>query len=194
MGVGLNDLKCGRGLQSKKLLITVNWIIFYIPELHTNRGRNDKQSLKRQNTKNLQIWSVGVMVDISGFLKIFFTRINLPFSNLGFGHSTVHSPWRNTLVFHDTHFYQIIWQIWSYTAQNGFRQKLFPVGFEPTTSWSSVSCSANWARKESVGDFWSELSFVSCTTTHVGLCLFLKSIEHEFIKGLMIHTHNQIVT
>ena len=25
-------------------------------------------------------------------------------------------------------------------------------------------------------------------------CLFLESIEHDFIKALMIHTHNQIVT
>ena len=38
------------------------------------------------------------------------------------------------------------------------------------TSWSSVSCSANSAKEESVGDFWSELSFVLCTTSHVGLC------------------------
>ena len=71
---------------------------------------------------------------------------------------------------------------------------MLPVGFEPMTSWSSVSCSPNWASKESVGDFWSELSFVSYTTSHVGLCLFLESIEHDFIKALMIHTHNQIVT
>ena len=49
-------------------------------------------------------------------------------------------------------------------------------------------------REESVGDFWSEPSFVSCTTSHVGLCLFLESIEHDFIKALMIHIHNQIVT
>ena len=28
----------------------------------------------------------------------------------------------------------------------------------------------------------------------LGLCLFLESIEHDFIKALMIHTHNQIVT
>ena len=48
--------------------------------------------------------------------------------------------------------------------------------------------------EESVGDFWSELSFVSCTTSHVGLCLFLESIEHDFTTALMIHTHNQIMT
>ena len=48
-----------------------------------------------------------------------------------------------------------------------FVKKLPPVGFEPMTSWSPVSCSANWAREESVGDFWSELSFVSCTTSYV---------------------------
>ena len=29
-----------------------------------------------------------------------------------------------------THFCQIIWQIWSYTAQNKFCQKLSPVGFD----------------------------------------------------------------
>ena len=34
--------------------------------------------------------------------------------------------------------------------------------------------------------------FVSCTTSHVGLCSFLESIEHDF-KALMIHTDNQIV-
>ena len=36
--------------------------------------------------------------------------------------------------------------------------------------------------------------FVLCTASHVGLCLFLESIEHNFIKALMIHTDNQIVT
>ena len=86
-----------------------------------------------------------------------------------------------------------MWQIWSYTAQNKFCQKLYLVGFEPTTFWSSVSCSPNSASKESVGDFWSEFSFVSWTTSHVELCLFLESIEHNFIKALMIHIHNQIV-
>ena len=69
-----------------------------------------------------------------------------------------------------------------------------PVGFELTTSRSSVPCSPNWAREESVGDFWSEFSFVPCTTLHVGLCLFLESIEHDFVKALMIPIHNQIVT
>ena len=44
--------------------------------------------------------------------------------------------------------------------------------------------------KESVGKEISEVSFVSCTTSHVGLCSFLESIEHDFIKALMIYTHN----
>ena len=69
-----------------------------------------------------------------------------------------------------------------------------PLGFKLTTSRSSVQCSAHWAREESVGDFWIELSFVSCTTSHVVLCWFLESIEHDFIKALMIHIYNQIVT
>ena len=43
-------------------------------------------------------------------------------------------------------------------------------------------------------DYLTELSFVSDTTSHVGLCLFLESIEHDFIKALMIHTHIQLVT
>ena len=38
------------------------------------------------------------------------------------------------------------------------------------------------------------MSFVSYTTSHVGLCSFLESIEHDFIKALMINTDNQIVT
>ena len=50
----------------------------------------------------------------------------------------IHFIW----VFHDTCFCQIIWQIWSYTTQNKFCQKMLPVGFELTTSRSSVSSSA----------------------------------------------------
>ena len=44
-----------------------------------------------------------------------------------------------------------------------------------------------------------EISEVSFLFFHAplhmfGLCLFLESIEHDFIKALLIHTHNQIVT
>ena len=60
---------------------------------------------------------------------------------------------------------------------------------------TSVSCSANWASKESVGHEISEVNFVvSCTTSHLRLFSFLESIEYDFIKALMIHTDNQIVT
>ena len=51
-----------------------------------------------------------------------------------------------------------------------------------------------WAGQESVGQNISEVSFVSYTTSHVGLCSFPESIELDFIKALMIHTDNQIVT
>ena len=47
--------------------------------------------------------------------------------------------------------------------------------------------------QESVGQEISEVSFVSCTTSHVRLCSFLESIEYDFIKALMIHADNQIV-
>ena len=33
------------------------------------------------------------------------------------------------------------------------------------------------------------MSFVSCTTSHVGLCTFLETIEHDF--ALMIDTDRQ---
>ena len=73
--------------------------------------------------------------------------------------------------------------------------KMLPVpGIEPTTLRSQVPCSTDWARVDSVGDVCTELSFVSCTTSHVGLSLFLESIEHDFIRALLIHTYNQIVT
>ena len=51
-------------------------------------------------------------------------------------------------VFHDTRFCQIIWQIWSYTAQNKFRQKLSPVGFEMrliSLSWKTRILALNSA-------------------------------------------------
>ena len=90
---------------------------------------------------------------------------------------------RHIWVFHVMPICQIIWQILSYTAQNKFRQKLSLVGFELNLQIMSP----NWASKESVGDVWGELSFVSCTTSHVRLGLFLESIEHDFIKAHFRH-------
>ena len=58
-------------------------------------------------------------------------------------------------------------------------KKLPLLGFELTSSRLSVSHSANYASKESVGKEISEMSFVSCTTSHVGLCSFLESVEHR---------------
>ena len=95
----------------------------------------------------------------------------------------------------DFHWIQRIWEITE--AWIGFSIRVCYVKNCPQlglNSQSSVLCSTNWPREESVRDFWSKLSFVSCTTSHVGLCLFLESIEHDFIKALLIHTHNQIVT
>ena len=36
--------------------------------------------------------------------------------------------------------------------------------------------------------------FVSCTTSHVGLCSFLESIEHDFIKAMKIQVSNWMLT
>ena len=74
------------------------------------------------------------------------------------------------------------------------QKKLSLPGTEPTTSRSLVPHSANWASKEFVGKEISEVSFLSCTTSHVGLCSFLQSIEHDFTKALMIDTDNKVVT
>ena len=48
-------------------------------------------------------------------------------------------------------------------------KKLSLPGIEPTTSGSSVPRSAKCASKESVGKEISGVSYVSCTTSHVGL-------------------------
>ena len=40
----------------------------------------------------------------------------------------------------------------------------------------------------------SEVSFLCFMHHFTCQTLFLESIEHDFIKALMIHTHNQIVT
>ena len=103
----------------------------------------------------------------------------------------IHFVWETVGFFTIRNFCQIIWQIWSYTAQNKFHQNLLLVGFEPTTSLSSVSCSE-------LGRNLLEISKVSFllfhASLHIGLCLFLESIEHDFMKALMIHTDNQVVT
>ena len=96
----------------------------------------------------------------------------------------------NIRVFHDKEIWRISVRISdrSKVTQNKikFHQKLPPVGFELTTSRSSVSCSANCASKESVGDLWIELSFVSCITSHVGCwTLFFSGINRAWLyKGL----------
>ena len=36
--------------------------------------------------------------------------------------------------------------------------------------------------------------FVSCTTSHIGLCLFLESIEHDFKKVMKIQAGNWMLT
>ena len=41
-----------------------------------------------------------------------------------------------------------------------------------------------------VGQKISEVSFVSCTTSHFGLWLFLESIEHDFIKVIKFQAGN----
>ena len=48
-------------------------------------------------------------------------------------------------------------------------KKLPLLGIELTTSRPSVQCSTDCARQESVGKEISEVSFVSCTTSHFGL-------------------------
>ena len=48
--------------------------------------------------------------------------------------------------------------------------------------------------QESVGQEISEVNFVSCTTSHVGLCSFLESIEHDFIKAMKILAGNWMLT
>ena len=44
--------------------------------------------------------------------------------------------------------------------------------------------------RRSAGQEISEVSFVSCTTSNVGLCSFLESIEHDFIKAMKIQAGN----
>ena len=50
------------------------------------------------------------------------------------------------LLFHDTHFCQIIWQIFTQGRAKKNCQKLSPIGIEPMTSGSSCQCSTNWAK------------------------------------------------
>ena len=47
-----------------------------------------------------------------------------------------------------------------------------------------LSDRSHWAREESVGDFWSELSFVSCTTSHAGPLFFSRINGAWLYKGL----------
>ena len=62
-------------------------------------------------------------------------------------------------------------------------KKLPPQGIELTTSRSSVQCSTDCARQESVEKEISEVNFVSCITSDFGLGSIQESIEHDFIKA-----------
>ena len=86
-------------------------------------------------------------------------------------------------VFHVRPICQIIWQILSYTAQNKFRQKLSPVGFELTTSRSWVPRSTNWA---SEGICWRSLKGAFFCFMHHFTCwtLFISRINRaRLYKG-----------
>ena len=114
---------------------------------------------------------------------------------------TLSSSWSTSTcynqVFHDRPVWsisQIIWQIWSYTVQNKFHQKLPLWGLNPQPpDHHSPVLWTEWGRNL------LEISEVSFLLFHAPLhmldfVLFLESIEHNFIKALMIHIHNQIVT
>ena len=74
------------------------------------------------------------------------------------------------LVFHDMHFCQIIWQIYSYTEQNQFHQKLHLVGLNPQPlDHHSYALPTELGRNLLSRRFLKWALFVSCTTSHVGL-------------------------
>ena len=86
-------------------------------------------------------------------------------------------------VFHNRHFCQTIWQIFTQGRANKISSKIAP--------------SRDWNQ-----DLWNLLGrrflkwalFVSCTTSHIGLCSFLKLIEHDFIKAMKIQAGNWMLT
>ena len=103
----------------------------------------------------------------------------------------------NTWVLHDTGSCQMIWQI-LYTGKS----KKMSWKIAPSYDWTHnlqiitlmLSLPTDLDRNLLGIRFLKWYLFVSCTTSHVVLCSFLESIEHDFIKVWMIHTDNQIVT
>ena len=94
--------------------------------------------------------------------------------------------------FHDTRFCQIFWQIFIQgRAQKKIHQKLPLWGLNPQPLDHHSNILLRLGRR-SVEQEISEVSFVSCTTSHIGL--ILETVEYDFKKALMIHTDNKIVT
>ena len=83
----------------------------------------------------------------------------------------------------------------SYTEQKKFHQKIAPQwGLNPWPPDHHSHALPTELGSNMLGmRFLKWALFVSYTTSHVGLCLFLESTEHDFIKTLMIHTDNKIV-
>ena len=104
--------------------------------------------------------------------------------------------WANFLLYTFEFFYNSSYsaKFWyNYTSidgeeRNKFYQKVFPVGVEPRTSWSSPNALLTKLGRYVLNKRF--LSFVLCTTSYFGLWSFLESIEHDFIKAIMNKTAN----
>ena len=68
--------------------------------------------------------------------------------------------------------------------QKQIRQKFPPVGVEPRTSGSSLPHSVDCARQVGVEHQISEVSFASCSTSHVGLVIISGITRTGLYKGL----------
>ena len=84
----------------------------------------------------------------------------------------------HTRVFHDTRFCQIIGHV---SMQWGWNPR--PLDHQSNALPTEFG-------RNLLGRFLKRALFVSSTTSHVGLRLFLESVEHDFIKAMKIQASN----
>ena len=99
-------------------------------------------------------------------------------------------------VFHDRRFCQIIWQIFTQGRAKKNSSKIAHSGDwnQDLRIFRPMPLPTELGRNLLDRRFLKWALFVSCTTSHVGLCSFLESIEHDFIKTMKIQAGNWMLT
>ena len=130
-------------------------------------------------------WSISHFFDNNPTLTNFSSQIQFV-TELNYHHTYLYS-W----VFHDRRVCQIIWQIFRQGRTKKIVKNCPQWVLKPEPPDLQANALPTELGRNLLGRrFLKWALFVSCTTSHVRLCLFLESIEYDFMKAMKIQAGN----